>query len=67
MEQKSGGNTMEERFEQRINQYVEEQLESALSGPPAGQGRRARRGCLFTVVLVAAAIVTIVLLVQLAF
>jgi class 3 adenylate cyclase len=67
VEQKSGGNTMEERFEQRINQYVEEQLESALSGPPAGQGRRARRGCLFTVVLVAAAIVTIVLLVQLAF
>jgi class 3 adenylate cyclase len=65
--QESRGNTVEERFEQRINQYVEEQLESALSRSPAGQGRRARRGCLLTVVLIAAAIVTIVLLVQLAF
>ena len=65
--QESRGNTVEERFEQRINQYVEEQLESALSDSPAEQGRRARRGCLFTVVLMAAAIVAIVLLVQLAF
>jgi class 3 adenylate cyclase len=63
----TGGETVEERFAARIDKYVEEQLESALSaGPPSTRGRRARRGCLLTLVLVAAAIAAIALLTQLA-
>jgi hypothetical protein len=64
--QQSGGDTMEERFEQRINQYVEQQLEAALSGSAPTTGRRAKRGCLLTLALFSAPIVAIVLLVQLA-
>jgi class 3 adenylate cyclase len=64
--QQSGGDTMEERFEQRINQYVEQQLEAALSGSAPTPGRRTKRGCLLTLALLSAPIVAIVLLVQLA-
>ena len=55
---------MEQRFEDRINRYVEGQLEAALSGSPTSQVRSAAGG-LFTVLLVVAAIVAIVFLVKL--
>ncbi len=60
------GDTVEERFEQRINRYVEEQLEASLSGSPAKQARHAAGG-LVTLVLTVAAVVAIVLLVRVAF
>ncbi len=56
----------EQRFEDRINRYVEEQLEASLSGSPAKQARHAAGG-LVTLVLLVAAIVAIVLLIKLAF
>jgi class 3 adenylate cyclase len=56
--------TFEKRFDDRINRYVEEQLEAALSGSPTKQVRHAAGG-LITLVLVVAAIVAIVLLVKL--
>jgi class 3 adenylate cyclase len=56
--------TFEKRFDDRINRYVEEQLEAALSGSPTKQVRHAAGG-LFTLVLVVAAIVAIVFLVKL--
>jgi class 3 adenylate cyclase len=56
--------TFEKRFDDRINRYVEEQLEAALSGSPTTQVRHAAGG-LITLVLVVAAIVAIVLLVKL--
>jgi class 3 adenylate cyclase len=55
---------MEQRFEDRINRYVEGQLEAALGGSPSSQVRWAAGG-LFTVVLVVAAIVAIVFLIKL--
>ena len=55
---------MEQRFEDRINRYVEDQLDAALSSSPANQVKFAAGG-LFTLVLVAAAIVAIVFLVKL--
>jgi class 3 adenylate cyclase len=58
--------SFEKRFDDRINRYVEEQLEAALSGSPAKQVKHATGG-LLTLVLVVAAIVAIVLLVKLAF
>jgi class 3 adenylate cyclase len=61
-----GEDSVEKRFEDRINRYVEDQLEMALSGPPSKQVKHAAGG-LFTLVLVVAAIVAIVLLVKLAF
>jgi class 3 adenylate cyclase len=64
--QQSRGDTMEERFQERINTYVEEQLEAALSGSLPGRPGRAKRGCLPTLVLLAATIVVVVALVQLA-
>jgi class 3 adenylate cyclase len=60
------GDTVEERFEQRINRYVEEQLEASLSGSPRTQAGHAAGG-LVTLVLVVAAVVVIVLLVKVAF
>jgi class 3 adenylate cyclase len=63
---KSSGDTMEERFSARIDRYVEEQLEAALSGSPAKRVRHAA-GEHVTLVLVVAAIVAIVLLIKLAF
>jgi class 3 adenylate cyclase len=55
--------TMEQRFEERINRYVEDQLDAALSGPPAGSRTRTPRGCLFTfVLLVSVMVVAIVFL-----
>jgi class 3 adenylate cyclase len=64
--QQSRGDTMEERFQERINTYVEEQLEAALSGSLPGRRGRAKRGCLLTLVLLTATIVVVVALVQLA-
>jgi class 3 adenylate cyclase len=58
--------TFEKRFDDRINRYVEEQLEAALSGSPTKQVRHAAGG-LVTLVLVVAAIVAIVLLLKLVF
>jgi hypothetical protein len=63
--QKSRGDTMEERFEERINRYVEEQLDAALSGSPVRQARFAAGG-LITLVMTVAAVVVIVLLIRLA-
>jgi len=58
--------TMEQRFEERINRYVEDQLDAALSGPPSGSRPRTPRGCLFTfVLLVSVMVVAIVSLVKL--
>jgi hypothetical protein len=54
------------RFEDRINRYVEEQLETAFSGSPAKQVKMATGG-LITLVLTVTAIVVIVLLIRLAF
>jgi hypothetical protein len=57
---------MEQRFEERINRYVENQLDAALSGPPSGSRPRTPRGCLFTFVLVVSVmVVAIVFLVKL--
>ena len=56
----------EQRFEDRINRYVEEQLEASLSGSPGKQARHAAGG-LVTLVLAVAAVVAIVLLIKLAF
>jgi class 3 adenylate cyclase len=58
--------SVEKRFEDRINRYVEDQLELALSGSPTKQAKHAAGG-LFTLVLAVAAIVAIVLLIKLAF
>jgi class 3 adenylate cyclase len=58
--------SVEKRFEDRINRYVEEQLDAALSGSPTKQVKHAAGG-LVTLVLVVAAIVAIVLLIKLAF
>jgi class 3 adenylate cyclase len=58
--------TMEQRFEERINRYVEDQLDAALSGPPSGSRPRTPRGCLFTfVLLVSVMVVAIVFLAKL--
>ena len=58
--------TMEQRFEERINRYVEDQLDAALSGPPSGNRPRTPRGCLFTfVLLVSVMVVAIVFLAKL--
>jgi len=58
--------TMEQRFEERINRYVEDQLDAALSGRPSGNRPRTPRGCLFTfVLLVSVMVVAIVFLVEL--
>jgi class 3 adenylate cyclase len=64
--QKSRGDTMEERFEERINRYVEDQLDAALSGSPVKRAHHVAAQ-LVTLVMVAAAIVAIVLLFKLAF
>ncbi|HSB39709.1 MAG TPA: adenylate/guanylate cyclase domain-containing protein [Gaiellaceae bacterium] len=56
----------EKRFDDRIERYIEDQLEAALSGSPGKQVRHAAGG-LVTLVLVVAAIVAIVLLIKLAF
>jgi class 3 adenylate cyclase len=69
----SGEKAIDKRFEERINRYVEEQLDAALGGPPttparhAAGGLLAAAGGLLTLVLVVAAIVAIVLLIKLAF
>jgi class 3 adenylate cyclase len=65
--EKTSGDTLEERFEQRINQYVEQQLESAFSKTLPAKGSGKKRGCLLAVVVLAAALVVLALLVQLAF
>jgi class 3 adenylate cyclase len=57
--------SVEKRFEDRINRYVEEQLDAALRGSPGTQVKHATGG-LVTLVLVVAAIVAIVLLIKLA-
>jgi class 3 adenylate cyclase len=58
--------SVESRFEDRINRYVEEQLEAALSGSPAKQVKMASGG-LIVLLLTVATIIGIVLLVKLAF
>jgi class 3 adenylate cyclase len=58
--------SFEKRFDDRINRYVEEQLEAAFSGSPAKQVKHATGG-LLVLVLTVAAIVAIVLLIKLAF
>jgi class 3 adenylate cyclase len=65
--EKASGDTLEARFEQRINRYVEDQLEAAFSKalPEKDTGTK-RGGCLLTLVAVAAALALLALLVQLA-
>jgi class 3 adenylate cyclase len=65
--EETSGDTLEERFEQRINTYVEDQLEAAFSKALPAKGAGEKRGCLFTLVAVAATLVLLALLVQLAF
>src|SRR4051794_25424214 len=60
------GDTMEERFDKRIDQYVEDQLEAALSRNPGSQRRLAVSG-LLTLAFLVAVVVAIVLLVRWAF
>jgi class 3 adenylate cyclase len=68
LKQEARGDTMEDRFAQRINQYVEEQLEAAFSGPlPTAGRRRVRRGCLLTLVVLAAAVAALVFVAPLLF
>jgi class 3 adenylate cyclase len=59
------------RFEDKINRYVEDQLETALSGSLGGRRaekrRGGKRGCLLTLAVVGSAIAGIVLFVQLVF
>jgi class 3 adenylate cyclase len=63
----SRGDTMEDRFAARINAYVEEQLEAAFSqaGPRPKKDRPDKRGCLFALLVIAAAVGALVLLAQL--
>jgi class 3 adenylate cyclase len=61
----SRGDRMEDRFAARINEYVEDQLEAAFSRVETRKDRPPRRGCLFTLLLIAAAIGSLVLLLQL--
>jgi class 3 adenylate cyclase len=58
--------SLNERLEDRIDRYVEDQIESALSGSPVKQVSHAAGG-LITLVLLVAAIVAIVFMVKLAF
>jgi class 3 adenylate cyclase len=60
------GDTMEERFARRIDEYVEEQLEAAFSRSLPTKGERAKRGCLLSLVVLAAGVAAFLLLVQLA-
>jgi class 3 adenylate cyclase len=64
LKEHDAGGAMEKRFEDRINRYVESQLDAALSPHPGKQIQFAAGG-LLTLVLVAAAIVAIVFLVKL--
>jgi class 3 adenylate cyclase len=61
----SRGDTIEERFSARIDQYVQEQLEAAFAKSLPQKGRRKKRGCLLTLTVLAAAIAALVLIVQL--
>jgi class 3 adenylate cyclase len=67
VEEKPSGETLEERFEQRINRYVEDQLEAAFSKALPAKGAGKKRGCLLTLVAVAATLALLAMLVQLAF
>jgi class 3 adenylate cyclase len=58
--------SVEKRFEDRINRYVEEQLDAALSGSPTKQVRHVA-GSLTSLLLVVATVVAIVFLVKLVF
>jgi len=58
--------SVESRFEDRINRYVEDQIEAAFSGSPAKQVKMASGG-LITLLLTVATIIVIVLLIRLAF
>jgi class 3 adenylate cyclase len=61
------GGTIEERFEQRINRYVEEQLEGAFSSAPPGKAGGRKRGCLLMLVVLGGTVLAILVLVQLPF
>jgi class 3 adenylate cyclase len=65
--EKTGGDTLEERFEQRINRYVEDQLDAAFSKALPEKGTDRKRSCLLTLAAVAATLAALALLVQLAF
>ncbi len=67
VEEKPSGETLEERFEQRINRYVEDQLEAAFSKALPAKGAGKKRGCLLTLVAVAGTLALLAMLVQLAF
>jgi class 3 adenylate cyclase len=67
VQEKPSGETLEERFEQRINRYVEDQLEAAFSKTLPAKGAGKKRGCLLTLVAVATTLALLALLVQLAF
>jgi len=64
--EKASGGTLEERFEQRINRYVEDQLEAAFSKALPEKGTGKKRGCFLTLLAVAATLAVLALLVQLA-
>ena len=65
--EKTGGDTLDERFEQRINRYVEDQLDAAFSKALPEKRTDRKRSCLLTLVAVAATLAALALLVQLAF
>jgi class 3 adenylate cyclase len=62
----TGKAAFEKRFDDRIERYIEDQLEAALSGSPKTQVKYAATG-LVKLVLLVAAIIAIVLLIKLAF
>ncbi|HYX75567.1 MAG TPA: hypothetical protein VE757_00200 [Gaiellaceae bacterium] len=61
----TGKAAFENRFDDRIERYIEDTLESALSGSPTRQVRSVAGG-LASLVLVVAAVVAIILLIRLA-
>ena len=63
LKEHDAGGSMEQRFEDRINRYVEDQLEAALGGPPHGHKPGVPKGCLLALAI--AAIVVIVVVVKL--
>jgi class 3 adenylate cyclase len=61
----TGKAAFEKRFDDRIERYIEDQLDAALSGSPTRQVRHVAGG-LASLVLVVAAVVAIILLIRLA-
>ena len=60
LKEHDAGGSMEQRFEDRINRYVEDQLEAALGGPPHGHKPGVPKGCLLALAIVAIVVIVVV-------